>query len=122
MSYIFEEIDREGLEALQAEGFVKLREMLFRKSVYDPTKVEAQLAAGRDGATIQYQMNHQSLISYGGNIEQQRGAANLIASRWIERLAKEYPQLYPTVIVELTPDEVIISLRSVARQKLKSTI
>jgi hypothetical protein len=117
MTHTFEEIDYEGLEALKAVTFIEFDGMLFTQNAYDQPEIDALLSAGVDRAIIQYRRNHQSLISYVAEVEQQHKAGDLIRSAWLNRLVEEFPQLYPTVLIESSPDEVIISVRSVFREE-----
>ncbi len=115
MTYVFEEIDQDGLDTLEAENFLEFDGMIFRRSAYNPASVQKLMESGLDKAAIQLRVNHQSLISYGGSVGQQLNAANRIAAAWLKRAVKEFPNLYPTVIVESSPQEILISIRAVPR-------
>jgi hypothetical protein len=111
----FEEIDLEGIDALRREDFIEREGMLFRRSAYDLRRIDESLAKGIAKATIQLQMNHQSLISYGGDHDQQLGFAKEVQAAWLERIEKQFPLLYPWIVIETSPSEVILSLRVVVR-------
>jgi hypothetical protein len=115
MKINFEDVDQEGLEFLENEQFIEYKDMVFRKSSYDREAIDALLSRSVPKATIQLQLNHQSLITYGSDIAQQKNAAGAIQMAWQQRLLERFPRLYPWVSVEFSPEEVIISLRVVVR-------
>lgn len=112
----FEEIDSEGLEALKAQKFIEYDGMLFRKNTFNISKVQQEITRSVPASTIQLQMNHLSLISYGGDVHHQRKRAQEIVSVWIERLWQEFPSLYPYISSEISVEEVILSVRAVRRE------
>jgi hypothetical protein len=113
--HIFDAPDLEGVQALRCEEFVEHDGMLFRGSVYDQRRVSEALAKGVPEATLQFQMNHQSLISYAGDRAQQLRVADDVQADWLARIEKQFPGLYPWVMIEISPSEVILSLRAVRR-------
>lgn len=113
--YSFEEVDVDGLSALQSEEFIERDGMLFRKNAFDRSKVEEHLAQGVARSTIQIQMNHVSLISYGGAVDKQWRHAQEVTAAWLKRIEQDFPNLYPWIITEVSPAEVILSVRVVSR-------
>jgi hypothetical protein len=113
--HIFEDLDQEGLAALEAESFLEVEGMLFRKTAYNAVEINKLIEKGVATTDIQTRINHQSLISYGGSMEQQRKAATRITEAWLKRVTADFSMLYPTVIVETSPQEVLISIRAIAR-------
>ena len=115
MMHIFEEFDQTGLDALEAEDFCEFDGMLFRKASFTQDAIQKLIAQGIPAEIIQTRTNHQSLISYGGSMEQQRDAASRITTAWLKTVADMFPKLYPIVIVETSPKEVLVSIRAIAR-------
>jgi hypothetical protein len=111
----FDRPDAEGVEALKYAEFAEYREMIFRKSVFDLAAIDRLIRTGVPAYTVQYQMNHESLSSYGSQIADQQRAAQEVREVWLRRLQTEFPDYHPWVLIETSPMEVLISLRVTRR-------
>ena len=107
--------DTEGIAALCEEHFVRYRNMLFLHSSFDEAAIDSALQRNLPEHQIQLERNHRDLITYAGTVSEQRKASESISTRWLERLASEFPDLYPRIAVELSNDDVVISLRASQR-------
>jgi hypothetical protein len=115
LTHKFDEIDHAGLDFLANQEFVEYEGMVFRKSVFNKEAIDTSLAVGQSKSSIQLSLNHESLVTYGGSVPQQRAFAEIIQANWLERLSSQFPQLYPWVVVETSPLEVILSFRVIVR-------
>jgi hypothetical protein len=109
---LFNEPDKEGFEKLLQSDFVEYKGMIFRKHLFERQFVEEMLEKNTPEFLLQSQVNHESMISYGADIETQRSHGHELQKIWLSRLIAKFPHLYSWVTLEDSESEVIVSVRA----------
>jgi len=107
--------DEKGFAALKSEQFVEYKNMLFRRSAFSTTHVDELLSGGNPPHTVQLQVNHVSMISYGADVSLQNKHAQDLVGAWLSTAKHNFPYLYVWVAVEYSEAEAVVSVRAVAR-------
>ncbi len=106
--YEFGQPDWESFETLFSDQFVEYRGMIFRKDLFNASEVDEGLAeVGQE--RIQWEVNHESMITYGFDIEIQRKWALELEKVWAGRFKQEFPHLQVKFDRHDTGEEVILT-------------
>ena len=112
---LFYEPDKEGFKELLESDFIEYNGMIFRKHLFRHHEVDGLLSKKIPEFLIQIQVNHESMVTYGANIEIQRHHGQDLQRMWLSMLKTKFPHLYIWVTLEESEAEVIVSVRASER-------